>query len=900
MRLPFRHLLVAGLLFGSGCPDPQSPPPPPTADPVATPEVMVRGCVERDERDCLVHARTTTLTLWVATHAATSLELTLDDDIVDAQRTVVDGGVQLELPVPARATVLRLRGIDPPWTDPFELKFQRIPRPDWIATAGALVDKGDLSGAAQLLAAHVDDAKGITKLFAIDALRRVEFDRGRRKQANALTDRTLEVAVELGAHRFEAKLLSATANQQIVEQLRFHSATKTVDRLFGLAERDNFAASRAHYWAAQLDRKSGSLDSALGHLSSAHRIAARRGERNFLGDVVEAEAIVLGELGHGEAALQLADLALSLVRDTRVDLCNRLDVARNYAWTQLVLAGAGLPYDPPRPYLDEVLELHRQCPGQAWEHANAMVNLGLVELEDGHPDDALGWLAQIGSTTSDLRPWIEEIHARASYRSLDPTQEPSLLRKPIATSDRQLRWNALVRRADAAARWGFYDVARAGYVEAEQILEQQLRTSGTTSSAELFLAGRNASSQGLIELLLDRGQTSEALCAARLARGRAVAQLDLVARLSAASDAERAEWNAAVFQVLDEGAELDRVQGRMWRLSAAERELRQTEAAEARAELDTTLEGAVQRLGLASRPTACADLRTPADGELVLYLVPLRTEWVVFAATSEGLQITRTDGPALRDPQSPWLSAFPEIARAKKVVVVPTGEAWAFRIHEADFEGKPLIDAVPVVYSLDLPGRTPTDAPGASALVVGDPSENLPLARAEAVQAADALADVGWRVQTLVGTQADRAALEAALGSVSLLHYAGHGLRDGPTGWDSALLLGEGARLGVRDVMALPRVPSGVVLTGCDTASTSPNTLDGGMNLARAFVLAGSEWVVAADQEVTDEAAAAMGKALYRAASMNPSWARVLQRAQRDINARTPGRSSAAFRMLVP
>jgi CHAT domain-containing protein len=183
---------------------------------------------------------------------------------------------------------------------------------------------------------------------------------------------------------------------------------------------------------------------------------------------------------------------------------------------------------------------------------------------------------------------------------------------------------------------------------------------------------------------------------------------------------------------------------------------------------------------------------------------------------------------------------------------------------------------------------------------VADPTLDLPQARHEAEAVAAALAEGAWTVERLEGRAVTRASIEAALARAHLLHYAGHGEHGGETGWGARLQMGEGEGLGVTDVLALPRVPAAVVLSGCETGRTTRDTLEGGMNVGRAFVLAGSEWVVAVDRRVSDELSSAVGRALYDALP-EVGWdgPAALRRVQAQLRAAHPDWDWAAFRAVV-
>ncbi|MCB9649195.1 MAG: CHAT domain-containing protein [Deltaproteobacteria bacterium] len=151
------------------------------------------------------------------------------------------------------------------------------------------------------------------------------------------------------------------------------------------------------------------------------------------------------------------------------------------------------------------------------------------------------------------------------------------------------------------------------------------------------------------------------------------------------------------------------------------------------------------------------------------------------------------------------------------------------------------------------------------------------------------------RAQLLQGFEATGAALRAGLAHAALLHYAGHGREHG--GWGSELPLADGAALRVGDILALPRVPARVVLSGCETGAAAGEH-GVGLGLAQAFILAGARGVVAATRPVPDAAARALMEALY---TEDPSdLVGALHRAQARLRAHDPEADWAAFRIFVP
>jgi CHAT domain-containing protein len=154
--------------------------------------------------------------------------------------------------------------------------------------------------------------------------------------------------------------------------------------------------------------------------------------------------------------------------------------------------------------------------------------------------------------------------------------------------------------------------------------------------------------------------------------------------------------------------------------------------------------------------------------------------------------------------------------------------------------------------------------------VVADPATRirglgrLPNALREGEAVATKLQALGWAVTFLHADDAEHARVLAAMFDAEWLHYAGHGLTAGRSGWDSALPLAGEAALGVPDILSVRQVPRAVVLSACDTAGAERP--EGRIQLASAFLLAGADFVIAAQGEVVDDTAPRFTGALYEGA----------------------------------
>ena len=208
------------------------------------------------------------------------------------------------------------------------------------------------------------------------------------------------------------------------------------------------------------------------------------------------------------------------------------------------------------------------------------------------------------------------------------------------------------------------------------------------------------------------------------------------------------------------------------------------------------------------------------------------------------------------------------LAASTTVVFLPIGTARSWPLARAEWRGRPLGLQRTILTSLDL-GIDSSPTPPRTAAVLADPTHDLVAAREEGRAVAAAL-DGTLDVDLRVGEAATDAALVALLTSdIDLVHFAGHAAF-ADDGWSSGLALAGGTQLAAWQLLALERVPPIVSMTACESSRTVTGQTER-LGLAQAFVLAGSQAVLAADVPVADDLARTYGEAWARALATGAS-----------------------------
>ncbi len=907
MRVLGSILLAAVVACGAKTPPQEAGVAAAAVEKVQTPTVLVAQCHQLDpDGTCRLPHHAAAIQVWIDVHGSTALSVRADDAVPTFTRRRADGGVGLRIDVPPDATRIQIDGVDPAWETPFTLPIRRWDSPPVITEVRTDLERGELDAARARLEAALPELEGDARLAVVEWLRIVSFKKGDADAGLAWSRESIDLATKLSSWRYvglaaTAVVHTAAARGDLAEARRGLAHLEVAAA--HLPEAQMLSAFAQALVARMLQETTASLDG----YAEAARLADRLGDTRTQLATLEGLSVGLAELSRDTEALEIAERTLAIADDPTVDCKLRADALNNAAWVNLLLGTSGLTFHDPEPPLLRSLLLadpDGECPDPQLA-ANSRINLARAALLASDPASALAWIDEIEDVPPRFEGWVHEVQTRA-WAKMDRWD---LVDSPLSQVDPdlplELRWNAWMRNAEASEHFGFTTAAIDAYEAAEALVDESLVAIGVDGGRECFVAGRQASARGLVRLLTELGRPQEALCRARLARGRTLRPLDRISLLHAADPDKRARWEADVMAIAAERRTLAKDAAADAELSLDERERHQRLRQEREDKIGDRLDEAYAALGAAPRVGTCDDLPLLPAGEIMLASFPLDSGWVLFVHDATATTARFVDDPPEGDRRA-WTEAAlgPDAARleaASRIRVLAIGRSTAVRFHELPYGDGVLLDVAPVTYTLDVAPRPSHGVTDRRAVVIADPSGDLPLAREEADVVTKSLVDAGWSVTRLQGEHASRQTVERELPKASLLHYAGHAEHGGTAGWDAALVLHE-SDLGVYDVLALERGPKALVLAGCDTGHVTHDTLEGGMNLGRAFVLAGADWVVVADTQVPDAVSKQLAEALYDGVS-DEGWdgATALRRAQRKRRTAQPDDPDwAAFRVVVP
>jgi tetratricopeptide (TPR) repeat protein len=823
--------------------------------------VAFAGCAEvREGPRCLL-AEERALTLWFEEDGP--VLLAADGEALPALSDRVAGGRRLAVRVPADAERLEVRVEGEAATRVWSIALGAAPVFAALDEAEALRRAGRSEDAAAALD-RVAAAQPALRPHVLSRRARLALASGDGDAASRLLDGAAAAHRRAG-HRSEAAR-DAIARVYVEGELR--QDLGAAEAALAAAEAD-VAESPEHRTDLAYQRGVVALATARpGAALAAFERAASWAERLGMQDARlladQMRATLLTSLGRGREAEPLLDTLLRRSAASELGPCIRGHLLAGRAWSTF-LRGEVEPLPPAaldgaQRDAEAALTIAQDTCARASSAADRAVTVALLAVARGRPAEAEAALSEARAALEQrpfrLESWALDAEARAAWARGDRERARAGFARLRRRAD-----DLLHREASWRASWGLARMAEAAEPRlealeaAEAVLDQEVAEVPLGEGRDTLASRRRQTARALVDTLLRRGDAAAAMAAARRARSRAVRALDRGQRLETIPPEGRDDWWRALTRYHEARRAIDRRLEARWTVASTELEAFDSEV---RARLEAAqgdLDRAFRALG---RPARWALTAPPPD--TVLWLAqPLPEGWALFASHRGRVRAVLREGPPPRVPEALAAWAFGPfrgvLRSASRLSLMAPPVLLDRDLHALPFEGAPLLERLEVVYPLDLaPRGGMRDGP---VLVVADPTDDLAGAREELRLLAAAFE--GRPRTTLVGRQADRAAVLEALEEASLLHYAGHGVAEGDSGWQHALRLAGGTALTPADILAGPRVPDTVVLSACETARTTAGATDvQGLGVATAFALAGSRVVLAARRPIPDGTAAAL------------------------------------------
>lgn len=851
-----------------------------------------------------------TLRFFVPDVPAEKVLIRVDEKPLEASQTVLRGGVRVQVDVPKEARSLSI-SLDLPG-DRRKLSLgiaEAEAMPAWLSEAALAKKQGRLKDAEKLLISALGDSSAGTKQQALRLKARIALaSPGRFSEARTLFEEAIAEDKRAGRISDELDDTFALAFGFLLQERAFGEARSLLLNLKPVLEQCPEGKPKAAYYLGLIALETGDLRAALSLFGEAETGAERLGLEDYRSGVLEQQAELLSSLGRYADARQKLEQAQALAGEG-AGACRRAELANNLGWLLLragAFSGEGLE-EAKRILADALGETRKGCPAGL---GNILINLALVEIYGGNAKAARGHAeeAKRAGGWAGLSAWQRMIEARLLLDEGKPSEALEAYRTLREEGERlflpELSFEGALGRAEVFAALGKAKETREAHAEAARSLLTWGQNVPLGEGRATFLLGHRRAAQGAVEFLLgeyergDKGAAKEAMETARRSLSGFSQAFHWLGRINSLSAESKEIWDKTVAQYRRERSILEeRAANRGPGAPGVERE---------RAQLRQALDRALGALG-ADQP-ALAELSSPGPDEALFVVHPLKKGLAAFLMMDGGNSLEVRRLPMVDRKASAqvlanaWISPFEQAfhrAKGRRLRLLLPGDLADMDWHTMPIDGMPLLEIFSVFYSLDLPAAPKSETRRNTALLVSDPTEDLPGARASAESVANELQARGMKLIRLEGQAATHEAVRDALASpeLALFHYAGHAMFEGPDGLEAAFRLANRAHFSAADIMALTQVPDIVVLSGCETARSGDTKRGGGLGLAQAFLLKGAKVAVASSRPIQDTLAERATQLLYEN-RVEQDPAKAFQTAIKALRAESPGEDWASLRIL--
>ena len=617
----------------------------------------------------------------------------------------------------------------------------------------------------------------------------------------------------------------------------------------------------AAYLRGLLEHLLGNIDESLVAFERAARLARLVGDDEQYASALVMQAVALARLGRFAEAEMLARQVEQQTGMLHPILAT--DIRASVGWITVLRREDDPSVPDPSAALRSVISAYVER-NDAHALASQRLDLALTLVQNEELDAAAAELSAIEpeALSPDLLVWLEVTAARIELlRGRFGVAEDRLDRARLLADlnqDRELDWRVMITSGELERARGRSAIAVDKFRAASRIADQLALSVAGDAGRSLYVTSHSRADVALAELLLERGDARQAICAVIAARARHLRGLwaRFLPPLSSAAEQRYRDLLSRYHQRKQEiSARLER----SWQLSTAELEgLRdQLDAEGERA--DKLLAEATALLEDGAPSWSCESALPSQPGEAVMTMTPSLEpgRWIGLLArrvpqgalTIEIAEVQVADSKAAGAAMlEQFGGSLEQVARLR---VIPVGEFVAVDFHSLWIARK--TTELTITYSLGLGAPKESSALDLRAAVIAG-STNLAAAQREAVAVTTRLDELGWNVVSRWSPTADP--------QPSLLHYAGHGFDGGPLGWQSAIELPDVGRVSATQIIAGQRAPDQVVLGACSAGRVTTEAIDGGMSLAAAFLLAGARLVIAPIRDVDDTTAYELGRGL--------------------------------------
>ena len=884
-------------------------------------EVEFSGCTSISRGPVCRVSPSTSLTVWIKNEPNDELTFSTDRKNLPLEPRnpeIVQGGKRYIFELPERARYIR---IESRRHGRWLLNLARESENKIIELAKKQRAEGKYAEATHLLLKELTTLSEPIRAAALSLLARLFLQQNKIEPAIEHFRRALLLHHRGGRIGAEVSDATALAYTLIYNGKRFAEARKVLTSVEPVPKGAALLQLYMNNVGGLLATTTGDLRLAHDRIVMAAEIAQRHGLPTLIKHTSKAVAVVYEKLGRYREAFEMYE-EMWLQEKGEAPPCTKAWLLNAMGWVWVSAMEAGEKDVPdPIPWLEQAVSTFTQkCLENPSDLVNAHLSLALAYLHRQQPERATKILEESTKYGQGYvlrnQLWKIDVEARIALINHHPAEAKRLfarlLRRSQEVLDFEGEWRATLGIAQSLERKGRLKKSLEKYEEAAKMLGQGALRVALDEGRAAFLAERQKATERHVALLLRMKEYGRASDVVRETRSRALRTIfQISARRGSGTkwdDSLATYWKKRDKLLVSLSNERDLpveyLKPARQRLEKQRLELNQI--------LDAALSGMPSEISEGSQSP-----RLPAPGplELILTYFEIDGKWYGFAADQEQVTLsaleTLTAGLDFDTLSRRLLLPFAkQIGSSRRLRIVPHGFLEDVDFHKLIWNGDIILSTKQIVYGLDILANRKglngshdrKDTGALHAAIVVDPDGNLDASRKEGEIVKKALQQTQMKqkyvITHLEQDQAKHSAVRAVLKHADLFHFSGHAAYRGYEGWDSALLLSLNDEFSLRDILALGRTPPLVFLNACESSKTDTGEVTA-LNLARAFVVAGSQRVIASTRPLPDDLAYLFAGYFYDYYKKS-TFDEAFRRAQATLAAEKPDADWASLRLIVP
>lgn len=692
------------------------------------------------------------------------------------------------------------------------------------------------------------------------------------------------------------------------------------------------------FYSGHLLNYIGDLYGAESHYLAAKKIAEQFKLEKELIDTQHMYSRVLINSGQINRGIKIREEIITKIPKSWSN-CRKLKYHNGLGWAKNQLLGSGsqgagvqsVEMDPIPDLQYSLSLLEKSCPESSIEKINILINLSKAFYLKNEIIESRKLLFKVQKLKSKLshRQLMEltELQGLLSLEEKNTKNAIQKFKQLLSLAEKMVFSDFVIKAQSGLAQAyelnGENEMALSYYSKAQTLLFDKSLTIPVSLSRPHFLASKLDFSYRYVGLLSRLKKTKEAMTIARKFRSNSISNNFRIDQLVISQLSSNKKWLRTLSRINQLRKSILSQQSLEWSLPYDQVGQARKLLGQQQHELSMLFDKGARLVRTHTINSKMTEY-TPKENELFLFFYPIEQGWISFSYTQDSLlsHVINIEHGSHAVPETmltEWLAEFSlMIDGVETIKVFPYGIMNQVDFHQIPYKSSTLLSYKNIHYGVDLMhsnANFKTNLSNVSAhslthsstqkksLIVANSLGDLKATEKEALTVARKLNRLNWLSKILTNEQTTFTSVKENLENVSHFHYAGHVIQtknntdNNVTSYQ--LPLTDNVSLNSNDILMLSSAPKWVVLSACNSATSENRLATESISLANAFIISGSEQVIATMRPVSDKLAQIFMNEFYQHWSPQKDFVKSFRLAQLQLQKSNPDQDWSAFRVVT-